>query len=57
MDTYFSVLFKSERAKLGYSIFDFARLLRIDVDELNMIENSEIIPNSEVLYRLEVLGS
>jgi ribosome-binding protein aMBF1 (putative translation factor) len=55
METYFSIVFKHSRRKLGCSHDEFASLLEIDVSQLILIEEYQLFPDSETLYRLEQL--
>lgn len=55
METYFSVLFKSNRRKMGVDEGQFAKLLEIDVNILTLIEKNEIIPEAGVLLKLDLL--
>jgi ribosome-binding protein aMBF1 (putative translation factor) len=55
METYFSIVFKHTRRKLGCNHEEFARLLEIDVSQLILIEEYQLFPDSETLYRLDKL--
>jgi transcriptional regulator with XRE-family HTH domain len=51
MEKYFSKKIKTVRLKLGYSQFDFAKLLQMSQIELHKIETGQINPRIEVLSK------
>ena len=51
MERYFSKKIKTVRLKLGYSQFDFAKLLQMSQIELHKIETGQIPPRIEILSK------
>ena len=51
MEKYFSKKIKKVRLKLGYSQFDFAKLLQMSQIELHKIETGQISARIEVLSK------
>ena len=51
MEKYFSKKIKTVRLKLGYSQFDFAKLLQMSQIELHKIESGQLSPRIEVLSK------
>ncbi|HEY0055283.1 MAG TPA: helix-turn-helix transcriptional regulator [Pedobacter sp.] len=51
MEKYFSKKIKTVRLKLGYSQFDFAKLMQMSQIELHKIESGQIAPRIEVLSK------
>lgn len=51
MEKYFSKKIKTVRLKLGYSQFDFAKLLQMSQIELHKIESGQIAPRIEILSK------
>ena len=51
MEKYFSKKIKTVRLKLGYSQFDFAKLLQMSQIELHQIESGQINPRIEILSK------
>ena len=51
MEKYFSKKIKTVRLKLGYSQFDFAKLMQMSQIELHKIETGQIAPRIEVLSK------
>ena len=51
MEKYFSKKIKTVRLKLGYSQFDFAKLMQMSQIELHKIETGQIPPRIEVLSK------
>lgn len=51
MERYFSKKIKTVRLKLGYSQFDFAKLLQMSQIELHKIETGQITPRIEILSK------
>ena len=51
MEKYFSKKIKTVRLKLGYSQFDFAKLLQMSQIELHKIESGQINPRIEILSK------
>lgn len=51
MEKYFSKKIKTVRQKLGYSQFDFAKLLQMSQIELHKIETGQIAPRIEILSK------
>jgi len=51
MERYFSKKIKTVRIKLGYSQFDFAKLLQMSQIELHKIESGQINPRIEILSK------
>ncbi|MBC7914561.1 MAG: helix-turn-helix transcriptional regulator [Pyrinomonadaceae bacterium] len=51
MEKYFNKKIKTVRLKLGYSQFDFAKLLQMSQIELYKIETGQITPRIEILSK------
>lgn len=51
MEKYFSKKIKTVRLKLGYSQFDFAKLMQMSQIELHKIETGQINPRIEILSK------
>jgi transcriptional regulator with XRE-family HTH domain len=51
MENYFSKKIKTVRLKLGYSQFDFAKLMQMSQIELHKIETGQINPRIEILSK------
>ena len=51
MERYFNKKIKTVRLKLGYSQFDFAKLMQMSQIELHKIETGQITPRIEILSK------
>ena len=51
MEKYFNKKIKKVRLKLGYSQFDFAKLMQMSQIELHRIETGQISPRIEILSK------
>ena len=56
METYFSIIFKTIRRKLGCTQTEFAQFLEIEESEVLQIENDGSIPSIGTLCKLDTLG-